>query len=62
MMKKSKMNNNSNKVTNRNTNKVTDKMNNNSESIGFDTNKVSNDGSFKYDENADHSFELRDCK
>ena len=36
--------------------------NSNGQNIGFDTNKTSASKSFKYDENADHSFELRDCK
>lgn len=56
MMKKSKMKN-SNKVTNKNTNKVTDNLKNSNEKIGFEDSK-----SFEYDENSDHSFELRDCK
>lgn len=71
MMKRSKMNNSNkvtnkstNKVTNQNTNKVTNNLKNSSssEKIGFESNKVSNSGSFEYDENSDHSFELRDCK
>ena len=60
-MKKNNKIKNSNKsnVTNKNNNKVTNSSNENN-SIGFDT--TSNSKSFKYDENADHSFELRDCK
>lgn len=59
MMKKSKMKN-SNKVTNKTNNKVTDNMknSNSNEKIGFE----SDSKSFEYDENSDHSFELRDCK
>lgn len=66
-MKKNKMkrsNNVTNKcnkeVTNKKQNQVTDCKNVSSkkENIGFE----SEDHSFEFDENADHSFELRDCK
>ncbi len=58
MMKKSKMKN-SNNVTNKSTNKVTNNLKNanSNEKLGFEDSK-----SFEYDENSDHSFELRDCK
>ena len=52
------MNKSNSNVTNSNkANNIT-----NGQNIGFNTNKTSASKSFKYDENADHSFELRDCK
>lgn len=60
-MKKSKMNKN-NKVTNANNNKVTDSCHstNSNEKVGFNITDESK--SFHYDEESEHSFELRDCK
>ena len=60
-MKKSKMNKN-NKVTNANNNKVTNSghSTNSNEKVGFNTTDESK--SFHYDEESEHSFELRDCK
>lgn len=65
-MKKSKTNNSkttnksSNQVTNKKQNNVTDskRVSDSKENIGFE----SKDHSFEYDENSEHSFELRDCK
>ena len=65
-MKKSKTNNSkttnkrSNQVTNKKQNNVTDckRVSDSKENIGFE----SEDHSFEYDENSEHSFELRDCK
>ena len=50
---------NSKKVTNKKTNKVTNNLKNSNSNgkIGFENSK-----SFEYDENSDHSFELRDCE
>lgn len=60
--KNSNVTNKSNKqVSNKKNNQVTDcksKMNSNDQNIGFE----SEDHSFEYDENSDHSFELRNCK
>lgn len=65
-MKKNKQNNSvMNKANSNitNSNKASNNITNaNGQNIGFDTNKTSASKSFKYDENADHSFELRDCK
>lgn len=65
-MKKSKTNNSkttnkrSDQVTNKKQNNVTDckRVSDSKENIGFE----SKDHSFEYDENSEHSFELRDCK
>lgn len=55
-MKKSKMNKN-NKITN---NKVNNSCHSTNEKVGFNTTDESK--SFQYDEESNHSFELRDCK
>lgn len=54
--------NKNNKVTNANNNKVTDSCHstNSNEKVGFNTTDESK--SFHYDEESEHSFELRDCK
>ena len=49
----------SNKVSSKSNNNVTN-SNSQSNNIGFD--KTQDSKSFHYDENSDHSFELRDCK
>ncbi len=59
MMKKSKMNKN-NKITNNNKVSNSCHSTNSNEKVGFNTTDESK--SFKYDEESDHSFELRDCK
>lgn len=57
-MKKSKMNKN-NKITNNKVNNNCHSTNSN-EKVGFNTTDESK--SFQYDEESEHSFELRDCK
>lgn len=57
-MKKSKMNKN-NKITNNKVNNSCHSTNSN-EKVGFNTTDESK--SFQYDEESEHSFELRDCK
>ena len=54
--------NKNNKVTNANNNKVTDSSHstNSNEKVGF--NATDESKSFHYDEELEHSFELRDCK
>lgn len=55
-MKKNKMNNTSvNSKTSKTINSKSQK------NIGFETDAKATE-SFKYDKNADHSFELKDCK
>lgn len=56
-MKKNKQNNNT--IKNKTNSNIT---NSNGQNIGFDAKNTDTSKSFKYDENADHSFELRDCK
>ena len=46
-------------ISNKTNNNVTN-SNSQSKNIGFD--KTQDSKSFHYDENSDHSFELRDCK
>lgn len=63
-----KKNNDKASISNKTNNKVCDKTNNNitnsnrqnNKNIGFD--KANASKSFHYDENSDHSFELRDSE
>ena len=60
MEKASISNKSNNKVCNKANNTVTNSNSQNSKNIGFDKTNASK--SFHYDENSDHSFELRDSE